>query len=39
MAVTVPERGEGIWFMVFIASMISSVWPSRTAWPTSMKGF
>ena len=38
MAVTVPERGDGIWFIVFIASMISSVWPSRTCWPTSMNG-
>ena len=28
-AVTVPARGAGIWFIVFIASMISSVWPSR----------
>ena len=38
MAVTVPERGEGIWFIVFIASMMSSVWPSRTVWPTSTNG-
>ena len=37
MAVTVPERGEGIWFIVFIASMIRSVWPSLTCVPTSMK--
>src|SRR5262249_54571193 len=38
IAVTVPARGEGIWFMVFIASMMSSVWPSRTFRPTAMKG-
>jgi hypothetical protein len=25
IAVTVPERGDGIWFMVFIASMMSSL--------------
>jgi hypothetical protein len=36
--VTVPARGAGIWFMVFIASMISSVWPTLTLLPTSMKG-
>ena len=36
---TVPERGAGIWFMVFIASMISSVWPTETLLPTSMNGF
>ena len=36
--VTVPARGAGIWFMVFIASMISSVWPSVTVSPTSTKG-
>ena len=34
----VPARGAGIWFMVFIASMISSVWPARTWLPTSTKG-
>ena len=34
---TVPARGEGIWFIVFMASMMSRVWPSRTCWPTSMK--
>src|SRR5690606_26921490 len=28
IAVTVPARGAGIWFIVFMASMISSVWPS-----------
>ena len=38
IAVTVPARGDGIWFIVFIASMISSVWPSLTSWPTSTKG-
>ena len=32
------ERGAGIWFIVFIASMMSSVCPSRTVWPTSMNG-
>ena len=37
IAFTVPARGAGIWFIVFIASMISSVWPSLTACPTSMK--
>ena len=33
MRVTVPARGAGIWFIVFIASMMSSVWPSRTLSP------
>ena len=27
ISLTVPERGVGIWFMVFIASMIITVWP------------
>ena len=36
--VTVPERGAGIWFMVFIASMISSVSPTTTLLPTSTNG-
>ncbi|MCY1560534.1 hypothetical protein D9M68_976750 [compost metagenome] len=34
---TVPERCAGIWFIVFIASMISRVWPSVTLVPTSAK--
>src|SRR5690606_30904391 len=38
MAVTVPARGAGIWFLVFIASMMSSVWPSLTFWPISTNG-
>ena len=38
LALTVPERGEGIWFIVFMASIMSRVWPSRTCWPTAMKG-
>ncbi len=33
-----PARGAGIWFIVFIASMISSVSPARTTLPTSTKG-
>jgi hypothetical protein len=33
----VPARGAGIWFMVFIASMISTVWPSATLSPTLTK--
>jgi hypothetical protein len=28
MRLTVPARGAGMWFIVFIASMISTVWPS-----------
>ena len=28
-----PARGAGIWFIVFIASMIRMVWPSVTASP------
>src|SRR5690606_11031709 len=35
MRLTVPDRWAGIWFMVFIASMISTVWPSETRDPTS----
>lgn len=38
ICVTVPARGEGIWFMVFIASMISNVCPTETLLPTSMNG-
>src|SRR5215470_4990576 len=38
ICVTVPARGEGIWFIVFIASMIRSVCPTSTLAPTSMKG-
>ena len=37
ICVTLPERGACIWFSVFIASMMSSVWPSFTDWPSSMK--
>src|SRR5581483_11806226 len=33
---TVPPRGAGIWFIVFIASMMSSVSPALTVMPTSM---
>ena len=35
--VILPERGAWIWFIVFIASMMRSVWPSFTVAPTSMK--
>src|ERR1044072_7977427 len=38
ICVTVPARGDGIWFIVFIASMISKVCPAVTFEPTSMKG-
>src|SRR6187200_2700273 len=38
IAITVPARGEGIWFMVFMASMMSSVCPAATCVPTSTKG-
>ena len=38
ICVTVPARGDGIWFIVFIASMISSVCPADTLVPTSMNG-
>ena len=34
MRLTVPARGAGMWFMVFIASMITTVWPSLTVAPT-----
>ena len=37
--VTLPERVDGIWFIVFIASTIRRVCPSRTVSPTSTKGF
>ena len=36
--ITVPARGAGIWFMVFIASTISSVSPAFTSLPMSMNG-
>src|ERR1700685_1747597 len=36
--ITVPERGAGIWFIVFIASMMSSGSPGFTWPPTSTKG-
>src|SRR5262245_33363158 len=38
MAVTVPAFGAGMWFMVFMASMIRMVCPCATRPPTSMKG-
>src|SRR3954468_21470997 len=38
ICVTVPARGDGIWFIVFIASMISKVCPADTLAPTSMNG-
>src|SRR6202042_1908484 len=38
ICVTVPARVEGIWFIVFIASMIKSVCPTATLLPTSMNG-
>ena len=38
IAVTVPARGAGIWFIVFMASMISSVSPWLTRLPISMNG-
>ena len=34
---TVPDRGAGIWFMVFIASTIIRVCPSDTLSPTLTK--
>ena len=37
MRVTVPARGEGIWFIVFIASTIIRVCPSATLSPTETK--
>src|SRR5690349_20329047 len=30
MAITVPAFGAGMWFMVFMASMIRMVWPCAT---------
>ena len=36
--ITVPERGAGIWFIVFIASMMSSVSPALTREPMSTNG-
>jgi len=38
ICVTVPARVEGIWFIVFIASMMISVSPTFTLLPTSMNG-
>src|SRR5690242_10120631 len=38
ICVTVPARGDGIWFIVFIASMINSVCPTDTLTPTTMNG-
>ncbi len=35
---TRPERGAGIGFITFMASMISRVWPSLTESPTETKG-
>ena len=34
----VPALGAGMWFIVFMASMISTVWPSVTVAPTVTKG-
>ena len=38
ISLTVPARGAGIWFMVFMASMTITVWPAVTCSPTSTKG-
>ncbi len=38
ICVTVPPRGAGIWFMVFIASTISSGSPAFTTLPMSTNG-
>ena len=38
MRLTVPAWGAGIWFMVFMASMIITVCPSETWSPTRTKG-
>ena len=38
MRLTVPALGAGIWFIVFIASMMRTVWPSDTLAPTLTKG-
>ncbi len=37
IATTLPARGAGIGFMVFMASMIIRVWPAATVSPTLMK--
>jgi len=37
MRLTTPARGAGMWFMVFIASIISKVSPSATCAPTLTK--
>ncbi len=37
-AVTLPACGAGIWFIVFMASMMNSVSPRATWVPTSMNG-
>src|SRR5690349_7693633 len=37
MRVTVPDLWAGIWFIVFIASMMRMVWPSLTRVPTAAK--
>ncbi len=39
IAVTTPERGAEIWFMVFIASTIITVWPALTVSPIAQNGF
>ena len=36
-ATTVPACGAGMWFIVFMASTISSVWPASTLAPISTK--
>ena len=35
---TVPDLVAGMWFIVFIASMIRTVWPPVPALPTVTKG-
>jgi hypothetical protein len=32
-----PARSLSIWFIIFMASMMQSTWPTRTSWPTSTK--
>ncbi len=38
ICLTVPACGAGIWFMVFMASMIMMVWPALTCEPTCTNG-
>src|ERR1700676_5142772 len=39
IAVTRPALSDSIWFIIFMASMMQSIWPTLISLPISTKGF